>query len=394
MLPQLIALTTNKDVGPNVRASAVDLLDRFVGDDNDGAVRRAILTAAVDPVPMVRAAATRVMREDDLFEHGAKLLTDESRLVRDRATIRLSPYPRERLPRDVADKIGPALAERIAGQQDLLDTPAANDNLGTTELNRGNFAEAIDYFRRALKIQPQFLDAAYLLSQALERGGRGGEVEPTLRDAIKEHDRIVEALRRELPEITSPDVKARRERYLERSTAMGALLRFDLALKLAENSARYDEAIETLRETLKLDPNYPRAAYNLGELLKLQGRLDEAETQFRAAIKLDPNAHDASLRLAETLILAKKPAEAETLLNAALNRVPEPAAVLLLADIYIARKEWAAAEKLLNYSYERFRAPQLLAMLRGVYLSQGKTDDVRRIERLLQSLPRNPARPE
>jgi len=55
----------------------------------------------------------------------------------------------------------------------------------------------------------------------------------------------------------------------------------------------YDKAIEQYEKTLKLQPDFIGAHNNLGNLLCKHGRLSEANEHLSAAIKLDPQAYEA-----------------------------------------------------------------------------------------------------
>ena len=52
---------------------------------------------------------------------------------------------------------------------------------------------------------------------------------------------------------------------------------------------RLNDAMEELREALRLRPDYPEAHYNLGLLLSGLKRYDEAEKEYREALRLRPD---------------------------------------------------------------------------------------------------------
>ncbi len=87
VLPQLIKLTKSNDVGPNVRATAVQLLGNYLGGDGASATIDAIVAASKDSEAMVRAAAVSVMPSAELFKNGERLLQDPIRDVRRQATM-------------------------------------------------------------------------------------------------------------------------------------------------------------------------------------------------------------------------------------------------------------------------------------------------------------------
>ena len=65
-------------------------------------------------------------------------------------------------------------------------------------------------------------------------------------------------------------------------------MRLGLAIELLKTS-RLDEGIQQLRQTIKIDPNFAEAHYNLGIALGQQERSgSNAEREFREAIRLRP----------------------------------------------------------------------------------------------------------
>ena len=50
-----------------------------------------------------------------------------------------------------------------------------------------------------------------------------------------------------------------------------------------------EEAIESYRKAIKIDPNYVDAYNNLGNALDGIGKKEEAIESYRKAIKIDPN---------------------------------------------------------------------------------------------------------
>jgi len=64
---------------------------------------------------------------------------------------------------------------------------------------------------------------------------------------------------------------------------------------------RTEEAIQLLKEALKIEDKYPIAHNNLGNALKEQGEIDSAIKHYNNAIELDPGYADAHYNLGNTL---------------------------------------------------------------------------------------------
>ena len=62
-----------------------------------------------------------------------------------------------------------------------------------------------------------------------------------------------------------------------------------------------DRAVGCCRTALRLEPDYPDAANNLGLALQAQGKCVEAADQFRAALRLRPDFALAQSNLANAL---------------------------------------------------------------------------------------------
>lgn len=393
-LPQLIKLTNSNDVGPNVRATAAQLLGNYLDAEDSAAAIAAIVAASQNDEPMVRAAAVTVMPIRELFLHAERLLKDPIRDVRRQATMLLNMLPAEQRPANISALLAAATKEYEAGQLSIIDTPEGNSNLGMLAYNQGDSAKADQYFAQALRIFPLAPDAANMRARALIRQGKSAEAERVLRDAIARNETMLKNLREGLELIEAAAPRQRRQGDIDLAQRNIAGLECDLALLLAETPQRSDESIKLLESALKRSPNQPRAAFNLGTLFLQQKKYPEAEQQFRAAVKLEPRGIDVYLSLAETLLKTDKTAEAETLLQQQLQENPQPEFVLLLAQQYSGEKQWSSAEQLLEKARQLWPDdPRLLSALGQAYQAQGKAEQVQAITRQLQnlrpSMPRN-----
>jgi len=72
-----------------------------------------------------------------------------------------------------------------------------------------------------------------------------------------------------------------------------------------------DEAEPYLRESLREDPHFPKAYFQLGLLLEKQRKDDEAERALRQAIEFDPNYAEPYLVLGRILQRQHNPAAAQ-----------------------------------------------------------------------------------
>jgi superkiller protein 3 len=85
-------------------------------------------------------------------------------------------------------------------------------------------------------------------------------------------------------------------------TASNSFAHSNLAYAYAAEG-KEDAAIAEYQKTLAIDPNYPDASFNLGQILLRRGRSAEAAAQYQNALKIQPNDPDAQKNLARALVL-------------------------------------------------------------------------------------------
>jgi tetratricopeptide (TPR) repeat protein len=120
---------------------------------------------------------------------------------------------------------------------------------------------------------------------------------------------------------------------------------FDEA-QAAEEAHDVAQAEKLYRRLMKIDPEDPAAAFNLGNLLRTVGRKVDAEKAYRAAIKADPRFIEAFYNLADLLDDQGRTKEAIVFLRKALDVDPGHADSLFNIALFLQRLEdhKAAAE--------------------------------------------------
>lgn len=184
--------------------------------------------------------------------------------------------------------------QAIKRQANYPDTlPNAWNNLGLLAAREGRTAEAIPYFREALKLSPDHLIA-------LENLGNAYRQEKQWDDA---------------------------RRTLERAVAVGpedAEANYSLGMVYAQLNDT-DRAYEYLQRALKLRPAYPEALNNLGILYLRTQRRDEAVARFEECIRVAPAFDQSYLNLARVYILEGTPEKARAVLLELLKQHPDHA---------------------------------------------------------------------
>ncbi len=149
------------------------------------------------------------------------------------------------------------------------DYAQAFNNLGTVYQGQARLAEAIACYRQALHLQPDYPQAQQNLQGLLQAAGWAGNVAVSGR-----------------PAGLSPDEPARQ--YNVRGIALA-------------QERRFNDAVASFREAIRLRPDYTDAHNNLGNVLYLLGNLDEAIPCYEAALQFTPDHAGACSNLGEVL---------------------------------------------------------------------------------------------
>jgi tetratricopeptide (TPR) repeat protein len=209
--------------------------------------------------------------------------------------------------RELADEVTQRLVIHLSGNQTSLamgrnpgatptDGPYSNDAKyllaqGNKCIARGDYSEAIAFYRNLIRLNPRHAVALNNLGSALCKLGHYKEAEDHFRQAIR----------------IKPD-------YPEAHGNFGTVLRW---------SGRIAEAEISLRHALKLRPNYIDARNSLGLTLILLGRLRDAKARFEKVLKVSRSNTDALLGLGQVAKLEGRFDEAEVMFKRVLEINPK-----------------------------------------------------------------------
>lgn len=265
----------------------------------------ALLDALKDGSPLIRASAAQGLAGNFSPDALKKLLAateDEYRVVRVRAAMALSGYPRTMLSEEDFQALEKATGEFMASLKIHPDDWESHYNMGNYLLNRGHLPAALVAYETAARLDPRRILPYLNASIAAAR----------LADMLRAEELLQKALE---IEPNSPAVN------------------FHMAL-LRADQGDMPEAEKHLRVTLKADPQMAEAACNLCVLLA-KDRLEEAVQWCRKAHELEPGDGKYAYTLAFFERKGGKIDEAIRILREAIGReAANTEAILLLAEIY------------------------------------------------------------
>jgi protein O-mannosyl-transferase len=222
----------------------------------------------------------------------------------------------------------------------------AHNNLALALGDRGELAEAINHFRRAVQINPAFAEAHTNLGHFLALQGSPWEAIPHLRRALQVNPEFANAhntLGNILAERGQSDEAIEHFRMALKKSPESAMVHYNFARVLAKRGD-LEEAITHYRRALDINPSDPDIHNNLGLALASEGSLDRATEQFRAALRVDPSYAKAYFNLGKVSMQQDRFADAVVYFQHALRIQPAVAEIhenLARALLQQGRKEEA-----------------------------------------------------
>jgi len=175
----------------------------------------------------------------------------------------------------------------------------AHNNLGLVLAERGALPEAINHFRRAVEIDPLFVEAHTNLGNFLAVQGSRHEAIAHLRRALEVDPRFANAhntLGNILADGGELDDAIDHFHKALQTDPQSAMAHYNLGRALARRGD-IEKAMAHYHAAIEINPADPDIHNNLGLLLASQGKLDEATTQFREALRLNPGYAKAYFNL-------------------------------------------------------------------------------------------------
>lgn len=219
--------------------------------------------------------------------------------------------------------------------------------LGVVADRLGNEGRAIEFYRRALAIQPDYeLAVEGIVAINLRRGAVADAltfVEPLARRWVR--NLAIQAI--------YADVLVHAERIEDAVTAARGALRRDerfvpamIALAKANlQRGRSELAQSVLEQAGRIDDANAEIHYLKGRMQANDGHLGEAMTEFQRAVQLRPDYAEARVALGLQYLRGGNYPQAVSQFESAVTLTPtQPSVHLNLAEAYRASKQWARAK--------------------------------------------------
>jgi tetratricopeptide (TPR) repeat protein len=163
----------------------------------------------------------------------------------------------------------------------LGENPEIYYNIGYIKTVKGQYAEAIEAFRKATKLDRYFAKAYEAMGRAYKALGKSEEATASLKKAAEiymgsEKEEKAEGLLNEILE-ENPDT-------INVYNTLGVLHR---------KKGDYQAALKQYEKALKIHPDQPKVYYNVGRLHVDLKDLEQARINFEKALALDPEFKEA-----------------------------------------------------------------------------------------------------
>jgi Flp pilus assembly protein TadD len=166
----------------------------------------------------------------------------------------------------------------------------ACNKLGSFYSRQGRMTEAMDYYARALQINPDDADVLYDLGNAFAQRGDWDNAISSYRHALQVAPNQADILN------NLGFALAAKKQFADAIACFEAALKLNPDYADAHNNLatvlfiqeRFDEAVRHFREALRITPGNPQIYSNLGDALVKQGQTTEAVRCYQEALRLKP----------------------------------------------------------------------------------------------------------
>ena len=247
--------------------------------------------------------------------------------------------------------------------------------LGVISDREGKEAQAIDYYRKAMRVQPDYEESAQGIVAIYIRQGQSDKALAFMQPLAQQWERnlllqayyanlLVQLNRTDDAILAARAALRRDERFVP---AMMSLVRANL------KAGKVELADSILEQALAVDEKNAQLHFFKGQRLSDDSRLSEAIGEFKRAVELDPDYAEARMELALRLLAGANYDDALAQLQAVDKLTPRLVEVqLALGDAYRSKGQWNDAKTAFDKALRmRSDLPQAHFNLALLYMSAG-----------------------
>ena len=187
-----------------------------------------------------------------------------------------------------------------------------HNHRGIELAQQGNHLAALEEFRDAIRLSPDYAEAFYNLGVSLDQIGDLDQALEAFRSAVRFRPDSAPIRLRLGGALLKKDDLAAATQELRRAVELdpkSADAHYNLALALGQRGDLGAAAAE-LRDSIRLRPSFAQAHQRLGVTLRRQGKNDEALAEFRLVVRQAPSDPEAHYNLGLALREKGEPGEA------------------------------------------------------------------------------------
>ncbi|SNB44624.1 lipopolysaccharide assembly protein LapB [Geobacter sp. DSM 9736] len=187
------------------------------------------------------------------------------------------------------------------------------------------YEAAAKFYREALEIDPENLDANYLLGTVFAETGKASEAEPYLVKAA-ELDPSSPYIKINLGNVYK--LQGDFEKALEQFRGALSLddnlmpAHFGIATILAKTADKVEEMVEHVNRALSINPNIPQLHYLIGKVLARDGKNEDAILAFKNVVILNPAFPDINFDIGMCFLKMGRNQDAVAALRKAVKKNP------------------------------------------------------------------------
>ena len=171
------------------------------------------------------------------------------------------------------------------------DYAEAYNNMGIALKGNGALEAAIGSYKRALKIKPDYADAYYNMGNALQDKGNLQASIESYKQALKIKPHFAEAHNNMGSALKDKgDIEAAIDSYKQALNIKPDYAEaYNNVGNILTDKDDIEAAIDSYKQALKVKPDYAEAYYNMGNALKENGDLEAAINSYKQALKIKPD---------------------------------------------------------------------------------------------------------